>query len=208
MDMAKDMHEKEKTILEAAVKVINEKGFHAATTREIAREAGVAEGTIFNYFPTKKDILHQILIRMADQIIPAFVVESFEDVLEQSKSKNPEEALRYILKNRTELMDRNLNLMKVAFTEFQLHPDLREISHKRIFMPLRKMVEKYLQEGIAAGVFREIDVSVLASCFSGMLISIIFTRRLLMNDPDGGFERDIEILVDILLKGMGKEQPK
>lgn len=205
--MVKKMDEnKERSILEAAVKVINRKGFHAATTKEIAREAGVAEGTIFNYFPTKKDILHQISIKVVEQVIPSFVVEPFDSVLLESKEKSPEEALRFILKNRIELLEQNFNLLKVAFSEFQHYPDLRDISHEKLFLPMRSKIKQYLQDGIDAGIFRNIDVSVLASSFLGMLISLVFTRRILLNDPESGFDQDIEVLVDILLRGIGKER--
>lgn len=207
--MAKKPDEnKEKIILEAAVKVINEKGFHAATTKEIAREAGVAEGTIFNYFPTKKDILHQISIKVVEQIIPSFVVEPFDEVLMKSKEKKPEEALRYILKNRIELMAQNINLLRVAFTEFQHYPDLKDISQEMLFTPMRSKVKQYIQDGIDAGIFRDIDVSVMASVFLGMLLSIVFWRRILMNDAESGFEQDVDALVDILFRGIGKEQVK
>lgn len=47
------MNRKE-AVLKAAVKIFSEKGYSAATTSEIAKEAGVAEGTIFRYFKTKK----------------------------------------------------------------------------------------------------------------------------------------------------------
>lgn len=196
---------KEKAILEAAVKIINEKGFHAATTKEIAREAGVAEGTIYNYFPSKKDILHQILIKIVDQVILPSVVEPFDSVLLQSKEKNPEEALRYILMDRILLLEQNLNLLRVGLTEFQHHPDLRDISHEKLFFPMRRKVEQYLKDGIAAGIFREFDVSVMASSFLGMLLSLIFGRRIVMNDSESGFDKDISILVDILFRGIGKE---
>jgi len=44
-------------ILEAAQKLFAGQGFEATTTRDVAREAGIAAGTLFNYFPTKEDIL-------------------------------------------------------------------------------------------------------------------------------------------------------
>ena len=50
---------KEKTmqaILAAALKLFAEKGFYNTTTREISRRAGIAEGTLFNYFKTKEDL--------------------------------------------------------------------------------------------------------------------------------------------------------
>ncbi len=43
-------------ILKAALELFSKKGFHAATTKEIARKARIAEGTLFNYFRTKEDL--------------------------------------------------------------------------------------------------------------------------------------------------------
>ncbi len=50
---------KEKTkqaILAAALKLFAEKGFYNTSTRAISRKAGIAEGTLFNYFETKEDL--------------------------------------------------------------------------------------------------------------------------------------------------------
>jgi len=63
------MTEKQKKILAAAQKVFFEKGFHAGSTSEIAREANVAEGTIFRHYKNKKELLlsvvFPVLIKMA-----------------------------------------------------------------------------------------------------------------------------------------------
>ena len=44
------LSEKEERILHSAIKIFSEKGFDGATTNEIAKDAGVAEGTIFKYY--------------------------------------------------------------------------------------------------------------------------------------------------------------
>src|SRR5690348_1743914 len=46
-----------RTILDVAQQLFAEKGFDATTTRDIARAAGIATGTLFNYFPTKEAVL-------------------------------------------------------------------------------------------------------------------------------------------------------
>ncbi|MEJ2425834.1 MAG: helix-turn-helix domain containing protein, partial [Candidatus Thiodiazotropha sp.] len=53
--------EKAKTrlrLLEAAVDVITQKGFRAASMREIAKRAGVGDATIYNYFPSKEKLIY------------------------------------------------------------------------------------------------------------------------------------------------------
>ena len=57
--------QREAQILDAATKVFASKGFRAATTREIATVAGVSEGTIYNYFDSKYDLLIAMSQRLA-----------------------------------------------------------------------------------------------------------------------------------------------
>ena len=57
--------QREAQILDAATRVFASKGYRAATTREIAAEAGVSEGTIYNYFDSKYDLLIAMSKRLA-----------------------------------------------------------------------------------------------------------------------------------------------
>ncbi|NJM77475.1 MAG: helix-turn-helix transcriptional regulator [Acaryochloridaceae cyanobacterium RU_4_10] len=56
-------------ILDAAAKVFAEKGFHPATIRDVAREASIADGTIYNYFKNKSALLLGILERMRESVM-------------------------------------------------------------------------------------------------------------------------------------------
>ncbi len=66
---------KEKTkqaILAAALKLFAEKGFYNTSTRAISRKAGIAEGTLFNYFETKEDLALYFFEREMDDVIGWF----------------------------------------------------------------------------------------------------------------------------------------
>jgi AcrR family transcriptional regulator len=66
---------KEKTkqaILAAALKLFAEKGFYRTSTRAISRKAGIAEGTLFNYFETKEDLALYFFEREMDEVIAWF----------------------------------------------------------------------------------------------------------------------------------------
>src|SRR5882724_2568957 len=60
-----------KRIVTAALTLFQTKGFKATTTRAIARKAGIAEGTVFNYFKTKEDIALHFFELEVDQAIAA-----------------------------------------------------------------------------------------------------------------------------------------
>ena len=58
-----------KAILAAALKLFAEKGFYNTSTRAISRKAGIAEGTLFNYFETKEDLALYFFEREMDEVI-------------------------------------------------------------------------------------------------------------------------------------------
>ena len=59
-------------ILTAAIKIFAERGFHQSTVAQIAREAGVADGTIYLYFKNKDDILEHFYSQKAQQVFGRF----------------------------------------------------------------------------------------------------------------------------------------
>ena len=115
------MKEKEEAILRAALKIFSEKGYSAATTSEIAKEAKVAEGTIFRYFKTKKQILIGIMTKFSDFWAQELLIERVGKILEESKNKSDKEILKDILKDRLLLIEEKKEIMMVIFTEIQFH---------------------------------------------------------------------------------------
>lgn len=204
--MAKKGGDKEMQILEAAVRVFEEKGFNGATTREIAREAGVAEGTIFNYFPSKKDILKQILSKVIETFVPELAIRSLEQALIESKGKDPEEILRFVLHNRLKFVRQNITLLKIIMLEARFDPALREVYNNKIYQSVRKLLEQYIEEAIAAGFIRPLDVSVAATCFMGMFFGLLFFEPAIyaQGDADEYTNGIINKVVDIMLHGAGR----
>ena len=62
--------EKRRRIITSAIKIIGEKGFQNATIAEIARDAGVGDATIYEYFKSKEDMLLKIPVEITKELIP------------------------------------------------------------------------------------------------------------------------------------------
>lgn len=78
-EIGKRVENKEKNkqaILKAALKLFAAKGFYKTTTKAISREAGIAEGTLFNYFPTKEDLAHYFFEQELDAVIEWYKQDS------------------------------------------------------------------------------------------------------------------------------------
>ena len=69
-DYTEDSPDKEIKIINAAINTFSEKGFEATRTKEIAERAGIAEGTIFRYFPTKSAILERMVPLLIRVMLP------------------------------------------------------------------------------------------------------------------------------------------
>ena len=66
--MKEQVKDKRTAIIEAALKLFTERGFHGTSTAEISKEAGVATGTLFNYFPTKEDLINSLYFEVKGAI--------------------------------------------------------------------------------------------------------------------------------------------
>ena len=58
--MKKQVKDKRTAITEAALKLFTERGFQGTSTAQISKDAGVATGTLFNYFPTKEELINSL----------------------------------------------------------------------------------------------------------------------------------------------------
>lgn len=99
--------------MNAAVRVFAEQGFHQATISQIAREAGVADGTIYLYFKNKKDILSHFFNDTTWQVF-----DRFRHAVD--KQESAEEKLRA--------------LIRMHLTEFQKYRDLAVVFQREALL--------------------------------------------------------------------------
>jgi AcrR family transcriptional regulator len=81
---AQAKQETEQRIIDAAVRLFRSQGFEATTTRDIARAAGIATGTLFNYFPTKEAIVVSLAGQALTKSLVAFGAGTRAATLEES----------------------------------------------------------------------------------------------------------------------------
>lgn len=75
MDLVKDKRE---ILLEAAISLFGERGFWNTSTALVAKHAGVATGTLFNYFPSKSDLIREVMVYLKREMM-ASAAKGFDD---------------------------------------------------------------------------------------------------------------------------------
>jgi AcrR family transcriptional regulator len=184
-------------ILEAAAHVFGKKGFNGATTREIAIHAGLAEGTLFRYFPTKLDILYGVV----ESLAPLVGVETMKSVISKAGDLSIEDALEQIIHNRIDVIGERIDQMRILITETQYNDHLREIYLQHVFKPIQEMLSSFFKEKMDKGELRKMDPSLPAN----LLLSTVFyicCQHLYENDEGSFFEADK--LAELLLLGLKK----
>lgn len=154
-------------ILEAAAHVFACKGYERATTREIAEEADVSEGSIFYHFGSKRDLLVNIM----DQLI---VDSMMKEKLAQRDLSDPRAFLVDIFRNRLEMMERNRELIQAIFTEIHHDAELRQQFFKEIVLPLVSGFETLVTACSQEGVFRSLNPIMVTRIMMSIFIGLNF----------------------------------
>lgn len=158
----KSAEDRRQDILAAALTVFTKKGFNGSTTAEIARAAGVAEGTIFRHFATKKELLIAVLKpKVLDGII-------YLD--KEQKESSPVEFFRRFLRNRLELLKENESFFRFMFAEAQYHEEVRDALYKGILEQGICIVKPWFDKGVEQGIFKPLPFPFMVRSFMGMAI--------------------------------------
>jgi AcrR family transcriptional regulator len=209
-----ELTERQWQILEAAISVFAEKGFEASRTSEIAKKAEIAEGTIFRYFKTKKDLLLGLFFPLVIKVFRPLYLRPVEKIMENQEHLPIEKVLKEIYLDRLRLIRKHLPLLKTVLVESSYHPEMLHLLREEIVPRVVSLLEGFVQQKMDEGVFRPLNPRLVARSFVSMLMGyIILTQmfpELFSLDDD---EKEMEDIVDILLHGFlrkdhsGEESP-
>lgn len=205
-ELIEELSERELQIMEAALKVFSEKGFNGATTKEIAEVAGVAEGTIFRYFKTKKDLLFSLTAPNMLNLLQPIIFNSVLKIMQNNESLNDEELLKNILKNRLELLRKHLPLLKVILTESQYHPEMKKQFVENVPLKGLEIFTEYFSKKIARGRYKNLDPQIVFICLAGMFGAFMVWENLFEGSNYLQFSEDemINTITEIFLHGIMK----
>jgi AcrR family transcriptional regulator len=174
-DFKQQMVEARRTqILLGAAEVFAEKGFHKATTREIARRAGISEGTIYNYFDNKRELLLALIELLG--------LRSLKEIIGGELPDDPRELFNAVVADRYKLIEERGYLIAPIIAEIFADAELRELVYQKLLLSISGYLEKYVQTQIDAGRFRQMDPIIVTRAFIGMIV-INFALKLADVDP-------------------------
>lgn len=185
---------KYKQIVDAAVIVIAENGYHQAQVSKIAKEAGVADGTIYLYFKNKEDIL----ISVFREKMGVFV-ENVKEILKKEISAT--EMLAKMIENHFSLLNGDRHLAIV--TQLELRQSNKELRYRinEVLKEYLTLLDTILKEGIEKGEFDErIDIRLARQMVFGTIDETITSW--VMNDQKYDLMKLAPEVHRLILNGM------
>jgi len=155
--------DKREAILRAAISVFARCGYFNSKVADIAREAGVADGTVYLYFKSKEEILHSIFDRSVDEALGAAKerVQLLTD---------PREKLRQIAHMHLERLGADRDLAVVFQVELRGSTKFMEEFSAAGFAEYLSLIRSTFEEGQRAGMFRaDLNARVVAKVLFGAL---------------------------------------
>jgi TetR/AcrR family transcriptional regulator, fatty acid metabolism regulator protein len=187
--------EKYRLILDAAVKVFARQGFHQSTVAQIARAAGVADGTIYLYFKNKDDILFQFYEYKARQVFERF---------------------RRAVDEATHAVDKLRNLVRIHLSEFQSDINMAIVyqvethQHRRaaqeVIREMSRMYRDIISEIVALGqqegcLRRNLSIGLVMRLINGTVDEVI--NAWIHAGGDYDLVTMADPLVELFLNGIG-----
>lgn len=188
------VQDKREAILRAAIKVFARNGYFNSKVADIAKEAKVADGTVYLYFKNKDDVLHSIF----DRTMEIFIAEGRKQLAE---IEDPREKLRKIARLHLEGMGSDRNLAIVFQVELRGSTKFMEEFSAAGFAEYLNVIREAIEEGQRKKIFRDdlnakVCSKILFGALDEMVTNWILSKRRYKLAPLA------EPVLDIFLKGV------
>lgn len=183
-------------ILQAALQLFAKRGFDGTTTKDLAKSAGVAEGTLFRYFANKKAILIEVAT--------AGWIEILTELLTELSEMGSYKAVSQVMRRRMFNMRKNSDLMRVCFVEAQYHPELKENIQAEVIDKMTDVAEAFFETAMEKGIYRKMNPKIVAKVFLGIFAIAGFSEETIIDNDASpqAMQEMAEGISDIFLRGV------
>jgi AcrR family transcriptional regulator len=197
---AKTLQLRRDHILDAAIKIFDAEGFRGATIHTIAKAAGVSDGTVYNVFENKEDILLAVLHRLFQNSGQGIGIDVAEMTFDQ--------LFRVMIAMRwNDMTPEVLAMMRVVWSEALINRDLARQYVETVLAPTFAMPEMMMQNFIQRGDMVDTDAPMALRTMAATLIGFSILKMLgepLVTERSGDVPGQV---AEILLAGLKPREP-
>ncbi|MFC1950020.1 TetR/AcrR family transcriptional regulator [Chloroflexota bacterium] len=163
---------REEQILNAALTVFTKKGYGEATIPDIAKEASIAVGTIYNYYPSKRELFVAV--------IKNFIITApLMDLIDNLPKGDIAVTFKQILQNRFKLIE-SVPMSRLSFlmAEVQRDPELKALWAETYLQPFFSRLEAVFRDLSASGKYRHLEPVVTVRAVGGMILGFLMLKMM------------------------------
>ncbi|MCY9695724.1 TetR/AcrR family transcriptional regulator [Paenibacillus alginolyticus] len=181
-------------IIQTAVEVFSENGYHRASMDEIALRANVAKGTLYYHFPGKA------------QLFKTLVKDGFQEIIDKVQADlkanlTLEEQIKRIIRHNLDLFLESSRLAHIVFNELSNGIDQEVLEElKKLRIDYIHFLASVLEEGKHEGVLRDVNCNLAAAGIVGMLDSAC--NYFLNNKHEGSRDQIEQFFYTIITSGL------
>lgn len=180
-------------IVKSALKLFSKKGFLGTTTKEIAREAKVAEVTLFRYFSSKENLFIDVL--KSQSFLP-----TLKDLIPKIEKTEYKEALTTVARYYLDLLKKKRDLICIMHTEIFQYPDEIRAIHSKMIHEVYLVFSSYLEKLKKANILRkDLDTNYASLAYFGMLFNLFIKKELLKKKID--LKKALATYIEIFYRG-------
>jgi TetR/AcrR family fatty acid metabolism transcriptional regulator len=189
--------DKPQQIIDAAVRVFARNGFYNSRVSDIAREAGIASGTIYLYFKTKDEIL----VTLFREKMAAFVASLRAEI---AREGDPEAKIRRLVRLHFEVLEASPDMAEVVQVELRQGQKFFRGASAHEVSAYFELIGSILHEGVAEGVFRrDLPVKVATKMLFGAMDQV--TTSWVLGKRGYRLADAAEPVANIFLKGVTRD---
>lgn len=182
-------------ILEAALKVFKQHGFYEAKISDIASEAGIGKGTVYEYFENKKQLFERTIIYMTEEYI-----KDIEKIIK--KEKEVKQKLILLAQYHGSFMEKNLQTGESIIANSRIS---QEMIHKIMELKNKfyEFMENLIEEGIYNGELREdLDKKIMLLTICGAITENY--QEKIFYQKNSSKDVDVNCLINVIFQGISK----
>lgn len=187
------MSEKREQIMKAAMKLFCEHGFQNTSTANISKEANIATGTLFLYFPTKEILINTLYIESKKEL-SAYLQDGL------TRQKTTRTRIRHVWMRANDWALKNPYSFRFTLM-YSASPFISNLSKKEAASSA-EFAEKFVKAGIREGSLSKMSVPLFFSIFEGLWSSTVNHCAALKNKKDR--QRIVEQSFEVFWKGVSK----
>lgn len=171
--------DKKNKIMDSALKLFVEKGFHGTSTSAISKNAGVSAGILFHYFPSKNDLITELFLNIKTEFFKLLFNQVDEDSIEKSLFAFWTSGIKWAMNN----------IYKFRFLAlYHYSPFYFEVKNNKTIVSYENNLTEYFKVGIESGYFKNVNIELLKNNAFNLLISFVDSL-----EGAGGFSQDLSM---------------